>query len=38
LGVTKSTVVKWEGGRMPWYKKQIRLLREGIPGVGRFII
>ena len=37
LGVAKFTVVKWEGGRMPRYKKQIRALKDGIPGAGRFL-
>jgi DNA-binding XRE family transcriptional regulator len=37
LGVAKFTVVKWEGGRMPRYQKQITALREGIRGVGRFL-
>jgi transcriptional regulator with XRE-family HTH domain len=37
IGVAKFTVVKWEGGRMPRFQKQITALREGIPGVGRFL-
>ena len=38
IGIHKFTLIKWEGGRMPRYEKQIIALREGIPGVGRFII
>ena len=37
IGVHKFTLIKWEDGRMPRYKKQIRLLSEGIPGVGKFL-
>jgi DNA-binding XRE family transcriptional regulator len=37
LGIAKFTIVKWEGGRMPRYRKQITALSEGIPGVGRFL-
>lgn len=37
LGVAEFTIVKWERGRMPRYKKQIRLLRQGIPGVEAFL-
>jgi DNA-binding XRE family transcriptional regulator len=37
LGVAKFTVVKQEGGRMPSYQKQIRALREGIPGTRRWL-
>ncbi len=37
VGVHKFTLVKWEGGRLPRYKTQIRALEAQIPGVKRFL-
>ena len=37
LGVAKSTIIKWEGGRMPRYQEQIKVLKKRIPEVGRFL-
>jgi transcriptional regulator with XRE-family HTH domain len=37
LGVAEFTVVKWEGGRMPRFQKQIRALREGVPGTQKWL-
>jgi len=37
LGISKFTVIKWEGGRMPRYVKQTASLRKGIPGVGKWL-
>jgi DNA-binding XRE family transcriptional regulator len=37
LGIAKFTLIKWEGGRIPRYKKQIGELRRRIPGAGRFL-
>jgi DNA-binding XRE family transcriptional regulator len=37
LGIHEFTLIKWEGGRTPRYQKQMRALRDGIPGVERFL-
>jgi ribosome-binding protein aMBF1 (putative translation factor) len=37
LGIHEFTLIKWEGGRMPRYQKQIRVLKDGIPGAGKWL-
>jgi transcriptional regulator with XRE-family HTH domain len=38
LGIHKFTLIKWEGGRMPRYQKQIRALREGYREWGGYTV
>jgi len=37
IGVHKFTLIKWEGGRMPRFQKEIAALEKRIPGVGRWL-
>jgi DNA-binding transcriptional regulator YiaG len=38
IGVHEFTLIKWEGGRMPRYKSEIRKLMRAVPGVRRFLV
>jgi len=37
LGIHKFTLIKWEGGRMPRFQKQIRALSKIVPEAREFL-
>jgi DNA-binding XRE family transcriptional regulator len=36
IGIHEFTLIKWEGGRVPRFKKQITMLEGAVPGVEGF--